>query len=158
MFLTSQKSQPITTTTPILLYIYGGFGISVIPHFRADFLTFLLSFQGILAIANVRGGGEYGHSWYVAARKEKRQRLFDDVISGVQYLRRELGSEEIILMGESMGGLNAASVMVQQPDLLKGLILNVGALDILRRKRLGLPDRGSDDIGDSGVCLLSRCR
>lgn len=151
MFLTSQNSRPITPATPILLYTYGAFGVSVIPHFRADFMTFLLSFQGVLVIANVRGGGEYGHTWYAAARKDKRQRLFEDVISGIQYLRRELGSQDIILMGESMGGLNAASVMVRQPDLLKGVIINVGPSDILRRKRFGQQDRGSDDVGDPAI-------
>jgi prolyl oligopeptidase len=151
MFITSNSSIPITKSTPVLLYIYGAYSISVIPHFRPDFLAFLRSFNGVLAIANVRGGGEYGSSWNAAARKEKRQILFNDVISGIRYLKEELGSEEVVLMGESMGALNAAAVMVQVPELLKGVFLNVGVLDVLRKERLGMRDRGSDDVGSSGV-------
>ena len=151
MFLTHSTSQPITASTPILLYIYGGFGISLIPHFRPDFLAFMLSFRGVLAIANIRGGGENGAAWHAAATKLKRQTLLNDVIAGVQYIKSSVGTENVVLMGESMGGLNVCSVMVQQPDLVKGVISNVGALDILRRKRLGLRDRGGDDIGDADV-------
>lgn len=151
MFLTSQTSQPITPNTPVLFYIYGAFGISVIPHFRADFLAFLLSFRGVLVIANVRGGGEYGMAWYAAARKAKRQTLFNDVICGVNFLRREYGSESIAIMGESMGGLNAACVMVQQPSLVQGAIINVAPLDLLRRNRLSGQDRGADDTGNADV-------
>lgn len=151
MFLTSNPSNPVTKSTPVLLYIYGAFSISVIPHFRPDFLAFLRCFNGVLAIANVRGGGEYGPAWHAAAAKSKRQTLFNDVISGIEYLRNELGSEEVILMGESMGALNAAAVMLQVPQLLSGVILNVGPLDVLRKERLGMRDRGSDDVGSSSV-------
>ncbi|KAE9364943.1 alpha/beta-hydrolase [Stipitochalara longipes BDJ] len=149
MFITS--SGTITPQTPILLYIYGGLGISVIPHFRADFVTYLRAFNGVLAIANVRGGGEYGERWYAAACKTLRQNLFDDVISGVKYLRSAFGSSSIALMGESMGGLNAASVMIQQPSLLQGVFLNVAVIDILRRARLSGGARGQDDLGDPEV-------
>lgn len=148
MFLTSEKSRPVTTKTPVLLYIYGGFGVSVIPHFRPEFVAFVRAFKGLLAVANVRGGGEYGQRWYKAALKEKRQVLFDDVASAAKYLRSELGSETLILMGESMGGLNSGTVMIQRPDLLSGVLLNAGALDVLHRRRLGMPVRGSEDIGD----------
>lgn len=149
MFITS--SGAVTAQTPVLLYIYGGHGISVIPHFRADFVTYLQAFGGILAIANVRGGGEYGDEWYAAACKTLRQNLFDDVISGVKYLRSEFGSLSIALMGESMGGLNAASVMIQQPSLLQGVFLNVAVIDVLRRVRLSGEARGEDDLGDPEV-------
>jgi prolyl oligopeptidase len=149
MFITS--SGIVTPQTPVLLYIYGGLGISVIPHFRADFVTYLKTFGGILAIANIRGGGEYGEKWYAAACKTLRQNLFNDVISGVQYLRSEFKSSSIALMGESMGGLNAATVMIQQPSLLQGVFLNVAVIDILRRVRLSGEARGVDDIGDPEV-------
>jgi prolyl oligopeptidase len=149
MFITS--STIITPQTPVLLYIYGGLGISVIPHFRADFVTYLQCFKGILAIANVRGGGEYGEKWYAAACKSLRQNLFHDVISGVKYLRSEFKSFSIALMGESMGGLNAASVMIQQPSLLQGVFLNVAVIDVLRRIRLTRESRGVDDLGDPEI-------
>ena len=99
----------------------------------------------------MRGGGEKGAAWYAAATKLKRQVLFNDVIAGVRYIKSFLGTENVILFGESMGGLNVCSVMIQQPDLVKGVISNVGALDILRRKRLGLRDLGGDDIGNADV-------
>jgi prolyl oligopeptidase len=149
MFITSSGS--ITPETPVLLYIYGGHGISVIPHFRADFVTYLQAFGGVLAISNVRGGGEYGEKWYAAACKTLRQNLFNDVISGIQYLRSEFKSSSIALMGESMGGLNAATVMIQQPSLLQGVFLNVAVIDILRRVRLSGEVRGVDDIGNPEV-------
>jgi prolyl oligopeptidase len=151
MFITHQTSKPITSKTPVLLYVYGGFGISLIPHFRPDFLAFMTSFRGVLACANIRGGGEKGHAWYTAAQKSNRQVLFNDIIYAVQYIKTNLGTDNVILMGESMGGLNVCSTMVQQPNLFKGVIANVGVLDVLRRKRLGLRDRGAADIGDVDI-------
>jgi prolyl oligopeptidase len=149
MFITT--SGNITSQTPVLLYIYGGLGISVIPHFRADFVAYLQAFGGVLAIANVRGGGEYGGKWYAAACKTLRQNLFNDVISGVKYLRSAFGSSSIALMGESMGGLNAATVMIQQPSLLQGVFLNVAVIDVLRRARRSGEARGKDDLGDPEI-------
>lgn len=72
MFLTSETAHPVTAETPVLLYVYGGFGIPCIPHFRPDFLAFIRSFHGLLAVANIRGGGEYGRDWYLAACGENR--------------------------------------------------------------------------------------
>ncbi|KIY00370.1 uncharacterized protein Z520_04055 [Fonsecaea multimorphosa CBS 102226] len=149
MFLTSANPESIQPEQPVLLYLYGGFGISVIPHFRADFVAFLQSFKGVLAIANVRGGGEYGATWYQAACGHKRQNLFDDIKSAAQHLRSQFGSRTIILMGESMGGLNCATAMVQSPDLFDAVILNAGVLDVLRRQKLAKSDRGVQDIGDA---------
>ena len=148
MFLTSKQTGSLTPEMSVVLYVYGGFGISVVPHFRPDFVTFMHAFHGVVAIANIRGGGEYGQSWYQAACKEKRQALFDDIIGAANYLRTSVGSETIILMGESMGGLNCATAMVQRPDLFSAVMLNAGALDVLHRRRLGLGDRGAQDIGD----------
>lgn len=162
MFLTrlsrSSSSAP-SPTGPILLYIYGAFGLSVIPHFRPDFVTFLHVFAGsTLAVANIRGGGEYGTAWHEGALKGHRQRLFDDVACAAQHLRRHddddddvLGSStktKLILMGESMGGLNAASVMAQHPELFDAVVLNAGVLDVLHRQRLVGTDRGVGEIGD----------
>ncbi|OQV02700.1 Prolyl oligopeptidase, beta-propeller domain-containing protein [Cladophialophora immunda] len=148
MFLTSADPEAIQPGDPVLLYLYGGFGISVIPHFRADFVAFLRTFGGVLAIANVRGGGEYGQTWYEAACRERRQNLFDDVHAAAAHLRARYASRTIILMGESMGGLNCAAAMVQQPDLFDAAILNAGVVDVLHRQRLARSDRGAHDIGD----------
>jgi prolyl oligopeptidase len=151
MFLTSSSIHQQTTQTPALLYVYGAFGISVIPHFRPDFLAFLSSFRGILAIANIRGGGEKGINWQRAARKGKRQTLFDDISSAVRYLKEDMGIRNVVLMGESMGALNVTSVMVQQPSLVQAVICSVGPFDILRRQRLSGQDRGEDEVGSPDV-------
>lgn len=151
LFITAEDSLELTPKTPVLLYIYGGFGISLIPHFRPEFVAFIKGFHGILATANIRGGSEYGKAWYEAACKENRQRLFDDIIGAVKFIRSDvtkLHQTPVILMGESMGALNSCSVMVQQPDLLSGVILNAGAFDILHRKEMGIVGRGAQDIGD----------
>ncbi|OAP58216.1 hypothetical protein AYL99_07306 [Fonsecaea erecta] len=148
MFLTSADPESIHPDDPVLLYLYGGFGISVIPHFRPDFVAFLQSFRGVLAVANVRGGGEYGQAWYQAACRERRQNLFDDIKAGAAHLRAQYGSRTIILMGESMGGLNCATAMVQQPDLFDAVVLTAGVLDILHRQKLARSDRGAQDVGD----------
>lgn len=150
MFLTSADPYALTATTPVLLYIYGGFGISVVPHFRPDFVAFMHSFRGAVAVANVRGGGEYGQSWYTAACKSQRQALFDDVLGAARHLRSSaVGVQTIVLMGESMGALNAAAATVQEPSLFSAVLLNAGPLDVLHRRRLGLGDRGVQDIGDA---------
>lgn len=147
MFLTSEVSHKVSPKSPVLLYVYGGHGISVIPHFRHDFLAFIRGFHGVLAIANIRGGGEYGRSWHQAACKEKRQLLFDDIHSAIKHLKSTFGSETIILSGESMGALNSASAMIQKPELLSAAMLNAGPIDIFRL----MMSRGKEDIGDPAI-------
>lgn len=149
MFLTSEDSNPVTARTPILLYVYSGFGISVIPHFRPEFLAFMQAFRGVLAIANIRGGGEYGHSWYLSGCKEKRHLVFEDIKSGIKYLKTTIGSQTVILMGESMGGLNSVTAMIQQPDVVSAAILNAGLFDVLRTTKMVTGGRGKQDIGDA---------
>ncbi|KAK5991738.1 Prolyl oligopeptidase A-like protein [Cladobotryum mycophilum] len=152
MFLVSDDSHPITKDTPILLYVYGGFGISVIPHFRPDFLVFIKAFRGIVAFANIRGGGEYGRSWYLAACKERRQTLFDDIHGALTYLAGTLPTKRLpILMGESMGALNCMSAIIQRPNLVSAALLNSGPFDVLHRTNSGLGMRGVEDIGDEKV-------
>jgi prolyl oligopeptidase len=152
MFLTS-ASNP-SPTAPILLYIYGGLGVSVIPHFRPDFLTFASpsTLGGIVAVANIRGGGEYGTQWHRSACGRNRQRVFDDIIAAAKFLRDKFTSQgrsrKIILMGESMGGLNAATAMTQAPDLFDAVILNAAVVDILHRQRVDRSKRGVEDLGD----------
>ncbi|KFY80350.1 hypothetical protein V499_00786 [Pseudogymnoascus sp. VKM F-103] len=152
MFLVSDDLHPISADTPVLLYVYGGFGISVIPHFRPDFLVFIKAFRGIVAFANIRGGGEYGRSWYLAACKERRQRVLDDIHGALKYLTDTLGvKRKPVLMGESMGALNSMSAVVQHPDLVSAAILNAGPFDVLHRGKSGLGMRGLEDIGDEKV-------
>jgi prolyl oligopeptidase len=152
MFLLSDDWYGINPDTPVLLYVYGGFGISVIPHFRPDFLAFIKAFRGIVAFANIRGGGEYGRSWYHAACKGNRQRVFDDIHGALRYLIESIGSQRLpILMGESMGALNSISAIAQQPSLVSAALLNAGPFDVLRRVISGLGMRGREDIGDESI-------
>jgi prolyl oligopeptidase len=151
MFITSEEGRSIGPDTPVLLYVYGGFGISVVPHFRPDILPFIRAFHGIFAVANIRGGGEYGLGWYTAACKQNRQRLFDDIKTGVRHLKESLGSSKVILMGESIGGLNCATAIVQDPSLVNAAILNAGAFDVLRLRKSMVDDRGKGDVGDPDI-------
>ena len=152
MFLVFDDLHPISADTPVLLYVYGGFGISVIPHFRPDFLAFIKAFRGIVAFANIRGGGEYGRSWYLAACKERRQRALDDIHGALKYLIDTLDvKRKPVLMGESIGALNSMSAIVQHPDLVSAAILNAGPFDVLHRGKTGLGMRGLEDIGDENV-------
>lgn len=152
MFLVSDDLYPISADTPVLLYVYGGFGISVIPHFRPDFLVFIKAFRGVVAFANIRGGGEYGRSWYLAACKENRQRVLDDIHGALKYLIDTVGlKRKPVLMGESMGALNSMSAIVQQPDLVSAAILNAGPFDVLHRAKGGMGVRGLEDIGDENA-------
>lgn len=152
MFVLSDDLHPIMADTPVLLYVYGGFGISVIPHFRPDFLVFIKAFRGIVAFANIRGGGEYGRSWYLAACKKKRQRVLDDIHGALTYLIDTLGvKRKPVLMGESMGALNSMSAIVQHPDLVSAAILNAGPFDVLHRGKTGMGIRGLEDMGDEKV-------
>lgn len=152
MFIVSKDLSPVTPDTPVLLYVYGGFGISLIPHFRPDLLLFMESFRGILAFANIRGGGEYGRSWHFAACKEKRQKALDDIHGALKYINYTLRvKNKPILMGESMGALNSMSAIIQQPSLVSAAILNAGPFDVLHKGKLGLGMRGLEDIGDENV-------
>lgn len=150
MFITRQTDVEVSRDTPTLLYIYGGFGISLIPHFRPEFVTFIRAFGGILVTACIRGGGEYGRAWYEAACRGHRQRLFDDIIAAARYIRSDIVSDtssKVILMGESMGALNSSVAMLQQPELFDGLILNAGPFDIVRQRGAGA--RGTADFGNA---------
>ncbi|KIW09918.1 hypothetical protein PV08_11694 [Exophiala spinifera] len=148
MFITAQDTDDISSSAVVLLYVYGGNGISVIPHFRPDFSIFMDGFRGTLAVANVRGGGEYGHKWHAAACGKNRQRVIDDIHGAARHLRVELRASKVVLMGESLGALNSAAALVQKPELFDAVMLNAGPLDVLRRGDMGLGNIGKIELGD----------
>lgn len=133
MIITYKKGIMLDGTNPTLLYGYGGFNISLTPSFSTSNII-LLEQGGIYAVANLRGGGEYGVKWHVAGTKLQKQNVFDDFIAAANYLIDEkyTSSERLAISGGSNGGLLVGAVMTQQPNLAKVAFPAVGVLDMLR--------------------------
>ncbi|TAE05032.1 MAG: S9 family peptidase, partial [Bacteroidetes bacterium] len=133
MFLVYKKGLKLDGTAPTYLYAYGGFNINLTPSF-STFRLPLLENGGIYAMANLRGGGEYGEAWHEAGKLLKKQNVFDDFIAAAEYLIKEkyTSSERIAIAGGSNGGLLVGACMVQRPELFKVAFPAVGVLDMLR--------------------------
>ncbi len=133
MFIVHRKDMVKNGQNPALLYAYGGFNISLSPSFSTSRMI-LLEQGGVFALANLRGGGEYGEEWHKAGMKEKKQNVFDDFISAGEYLIKEkyTSSEKLAMEGGSNGGLLVGAVMTQRPELFKVAFPAVGVLDMLR--------------------------
>lgn len=136
MFLTRKKGQPQNGTTPTLLYAYGGFGMSVTPAFWLSQLCWLEQ-GGIFAIANIRGGGEYGEEWHRAAVCERKQTSVDDLLLGARWLIEQdyTCPQRLALMGMSNGGLLVAACLVQHPELFGAVVCQGPITDMLRYHR-----------------------
>lgn len=133
MFLTMKKDLPLNGENPVILYGYGGFNISMPPGFNPAILRWLEK-GGIYAVANLRGGSEYGEEWHQAGMLDKKQNVFDDFISAGEYLIEEnyTRKNKLSIMGGSNGGLLVAACMVQRPDLFGAVICRVPVIDMLR--------------------------
>lgn len=133
MMITYKKGIELDGTNPTLLYGYGGFNISLTPSFSTSNII-LLEQGGVYAVANLRGGGEYGQSWHLAGTKMKKQNVFDDFIAAAEYLIAEnyTSSEHLAIAGGSNGGLLVGASMTQRPELFKVAFPAVGVLDMLR--------------------------
>jgi prolyl oligopeptidase len=132
MFLTHKKDLKPSHPAPVILYGYGGFGISMKPFYDAGNLIFLKN-GGILATPGLRGGGEFP-GWHEEGKQHKKQNTIDDFIAAAEYLIQEgyTNSALIAAMGGSNGGLVVGAAMVQRPELFKVVVSNAGALDMLR--------------------------
>ena len=133
MIITHKKGLVLDGTNPTILYGYGGFNISLQPQFSSTRAAWL-ELGGVYAVANLRGGGEYGKKWHNAGTQLKKQNVFDDFIAGVEYLIKAklTSSDKLAVMGGSNGGLLVGAVMTQRPELFKVALPAVGVLDMLR--------------------------
>ena len=148
MFITYKKDVNRNGANPTILYGYGGFNISLTPGFNPTNIAWLEN-GGIYAVANIRGGGEYGKKWHKAGTQMKKQNVFDDFIAAAEYLISEnyTSSDYLAIRGGSNGGLLVGAVMIQRPDLFKVAIPAVGVLDMLRYHQFTAGAGWSDDYG-----------
>lgn len=133
LIITYKKGLELTGKNPTILYAYGGFNVSLTPSFSITNAVWMEQ-GGIYAVANLRGGGEYGKEWHDAGTKLKKQNVFDDFIAAAEYLIAEkyTSSDYLAIRGGSNGGLLVGATMTQRPDLMKVALPAVGVLDMLR--------------------------
>jgi prolyl oligopeptidase len=161
MFLVHRKGLERDGNRPVLLSGYGGFNISLTPAFDpANFV--LLDAGGIFALANLRGGGEYGEEWHRQGMKLKKQNVFDDFIAAAEWLiaNKYTSSERLAIQGGSNGGLLIGAVINQRPELFKVAIPQVGVMDMLRFHKFTIgwnwiADYGSSDTPEEFKALYA---
>jgi prolyl oligopeptidase len=154
-FLVRRADRPVTAPRPTLLYGYGGFNQPVTPAFREAWPAWVEA-GGVLAVANLRGGGEFGREWHEAGTRERKQNVFDDFVAVAEHLVATgvTTPGRLALHGRSNGGLLVGAVMTQRPDLAAAALPMVGVLDMLRFHRFTIgwawiPDYGDpDDAAD----------
>ncbi len=160
MFLAYKKGLKRDGSNPTLLYGYGGFNISLTPTFSVSRLQWM-EMGGIFALANLRGGGEYGEDWHKAGTKLNKHNVFDDFIAAAEYLITEkyTRTDKLAIQGGSNGGLLVGACLTQRPDLFGACLPAVGVMDMLRFQkftagRYWVDDFGSSDNADEFPALL----
>ncbi len=160
MFIVYKKDIKLDGTNPALLYGYGGFNIKMTPSFLNSTLSFIKR-GGVYAVANLRGGSEYGENWHQDGMLFKKQNTFDDFIAAAEYLINEkyTTNNKLAIRGGSNGGLLTGAVAVQRPDLMKAAIVAVPLLDMLRYHkfliaRYWIPEYGDPDKKEDFLNIL----
>jgi prolyl oligopeptidase len=133
MFITAAKNLKLDGSHPTFLTGYGGYGSSSLPGYKAD-IPLWLEMGGVFAVANIRGGGEYGEDWHRRGMLDKKQNSFDDFIAAAQYLISHgyTSPRKLAVYGQSNGGLLVAAVITQRPELFGAAVANAGHYDMLR--------------------------
>jgi prolyl oligopeptidase len=161
MFMTYSKNTTFSENTPVLLYGYGGFNISLSPSFSPTMIPLLE--QGFVFVqVNLRGGGEYGQEWHEQGMKLKKQNVFDDFIAAAEYLiaNKMTSPGKLAIRGGSNGGTLVGAVMNQRPELFKVALPAVGVMDMLRFQKFTIgwnwiADYGSSDNADEFKVLYA---
>jgi len=151
MYIMHKKDLILNGNSPAMLYGYGGFDISVLPEFSVRRIVFMKSFDGVVAIANIRGGGEFGNAWHEGGSLLNKQNVFDDFQAAADYLitQNYTTSQKMIIEGRSNGGVLVGACVNQRPGLYGAAIASVGVMDMLRYQLFTIGHSWVSEYGSS---------